>query len=185
MHLAQEDDLPAVARDRRVERGPFAVLQEFPRDPSAPEPAAEQEGERRAADVAEEVQREAPPQPEEEPAADGEHAAGKQEHIARGVEQRVKDAAPEFHRADLLLRAQDVIQHGIMPPQPHDEDRCEHEPDELDVKGAPDLGHHAGASISLSAAMCAGPMPQQPPSSRTPRAASACAPVANAVGVSA
>ncbi len=63
------------------------MTQEFSRHPAAPKAPREEKGDRGAEDVAREIQQEAPPQAEEQTAADREHAAGQEQHIARGVEQ--------------------------------------------------------------------------------------------------
>jgi hypothetical protein len=116
-------------------------LEEFPGDPGAAEFAADEEGNGGAADIAEEIQKEAPPNAEEKPTADGEDAAGQKEHIAGAVEQGIQDRTPELHRPDLLLQPDDEIDDGIMVREPGDDDRRKRETGELDKECAFELRH--------------------------------------------
>ena len=121
--LAQEDDLPPVARDQRVERGPFWITKKTALDPLPPQSATDAERGGRARQIADHVQKKPPPQAEKKSAADGDDSTGEQEEIARGEEERIQHAAPDFHAADRCLRARDVVGGGKLSDEPRDEDR--------------------------------------------------------------
>src|SRR5581483_2002878 len=84
--LAEEDDFPPVASNGGIEGGPFAFLEEFPRHPAAPQLAADEKGHGGPTDIADEIESKAPPDAEKEAAADGQHAAREEQHIARAIE---------------------------------------------------------------------------------------------------
>ena len=109
MHLAEKNDPATFARDRRIKRRPLSARMQATLDPTTTEMPREQHSHRRAERGAEHIEQKSPPQPEEQSRADGEHAAGQEQHVARGEEQRVKHRAPYFEFGDFPLRARDVF----------------------------------------------------------------------------
>ena len=149
MNLAEEDDFPTLAADRLVEHGPFAVAQEFPPHPAAAEQAAQGKRGGGSDRVADEVQQKAPPEAEEQSAADGHDAAGEEQDVAGGVEQRVEDGAPEAHAAERFLDAGEVGEDGVMARGPDGKNDRGEETAELEIEGAFDSLHRKGRGDAL------------------------------------
>ena len=131
MHLAEKNNLPALARDRRIERPPFSVADEPRLDPASPEAPCDEQGRGRAERGAEHIERPSPPQPEEQPRADREDAARQQQQIAPREEQRVEHCAPHFQVRDFSLRARDVLGHRQPVCEQRDDERHQRESQQI------------------------------------------------------
>jgi hypothetical protein len=121
MQLTQKNNPPTVSSDCSIERRPFAMAQKFLLDPASSQLAAEEEGERRAGNVAGQIENESPPKSEEKPAPHCQNAAGQQQDVAGCVKQRIKNAAPDIHFADRSLRMIEIFPHGEISHEPGDE----------------------------------------------------------------
>jgi hypothetical protein len=109
MELAEQDNFPSFSFYRRLERHQSPIPEQFSPEPLPPYRAANEKGDRRAANVSQQGNQEAPPKTEEKPCAHAQNAARKQEHVATGVKQRIPNGAPGSPAHDVLLDLGDEI----------------------------------------------------------------------------
>src|SRR6266851_10068410 len=120
MKLSQQNDFPALAFHRRLERGESTVACEFPHKPSLPHPSAQAERNRCADAVAEHDNDKSPPQTEEKTAADTHNTAGQKQNITKREKQWVTKPACWPHLDHVSLRRRNKIDNREKTRQPNE-----------------------------------------------------------------
>src|ERR1041385_8236781 len=158
MQLTEQDNFPTLLIDRRFEGHKCLVAGQFAFQPLPSKRTTNEKRNRCADNIAEQRDREAPPETKEKTGADTQYAARQQQHIAARIKERVTDRAPRTPSHHVLLHVGENIDEWKKSAEDEQRDSNHEQRADLQNDGSSQFHHDpivAGArSVRNSAADC-------------------------------